>query len=167
MEELLIRVPIWGALLAWGLGEWLRVHAPQPRSPVRGRSAWTAGALLAALHVAAGLHVRHRWSHDAAVADTARQTEAALGFAFGAGVWFNYAFLAVWIADAVWWWAAPAGFQGRPAPLDGAVRAYLAFIFVNGVIVFPHGPVRVVGIAVAFAVATAWYRGWGARGVPE
>jgi hypothetical protein len=166
MAELLIRCTIWAALLAWGVAEGRRLAAGATLRSSAGRVPWTAGAALAALHVAAGFHFRHDWSHAAAVEDTARQTEAALGVAFGGGLWFNYAFLALWAVDALWWWADAKGFRARPAALDRAVRGYVAFIFANGALVFPHGPVRIFGAAVFLAVAVAWYRGRWARGVP-
>jgi hypothetical protein len=164
MGELLIRGAIWASLLAWGAAEWLRLGAPRAAPPRQARAAWTAGGAFAAVHVAAGFHFRHGWSHEAAFQDTARQTEAVLGVAFGGGLWFNYAFLAIWAADAAWWWVRPAGFAARPAALDRAVRGYVAFIFVNGALVFPHGLVRLLGTAVLLALAVAWYRGRGARG---
>ena len=91
------------------------------------------------------------------MAETARQTEEALGLRVGAGVYANYAFLAVWIADAFWWWLWPASFRGRPRALDAAIRLFLLFMFVNGAIVFARGPVRIAGVAVVAALAAAWY----------
>jgi hypothetical protein len=160
--ELVVRVTIWIALAAWGYAEWRRLRggAGADRSA---RLAWTMGAVFTALHVLAAFHVRHAWSHASAVADTARQTREALGFAFGGGVYVNYAFLAVWLADAAWWWLAPRAFAARPRALDAAVRAFILFIFVNGAIVFPHGLVRVAGTLVLLAIAFAWYRRKGAE----
>jgi hypothetical protein len=114
---------------------------------------------MAVLHVLVAFHFRHGWSHASAVAETARQTEEALGVAIGAGVYVNYLFIAVWLADAAWWWVSPATFSARPSPLDRAIRLFLLFIFVNGAIVFPKGPIRFAGIVIVAGLAAAWYRG--------
>ena len=92
------------------------------------------------------------------MADTARQTQETLGFPLGAGIYVNYAFVALWVADAGWWWLSPATFRSRPVALDRAVRVFILFIFANGAVVFPHGPVRVLGVLVMIALVAAWYR---------
>jgi hypothetical protein len=152
------------ALGSWGLAEWLRLRR---RAPSQGASAisrdgaarllWSLGALFALAHVAAAFHLVHGWSHASAEADTARQTQEALGFAFGAGVYVNYLFLSVWTADAAWWCLSPVTFRRRPAALDAGIRLFIFFIFVNGAIVFPPGPVRIVGTLVVIALGAAWY----------
>ena len=63
-------------------------------------------------------------------------------------------FVAFWLADAAWWWLSPATFRTRPAALDRAVRVFILFIFANGAIVFPHGPVRVLGVLVMIAASS-------------
>jgi hypothetical protein len=145
--------------VSWGLAEWLRLR-PGSSASADGaaRIPWTLGALLALAHALAAFHLRHAWSHAAAQADTARQTEEALGFAVGGGVYVNYAFLALWTADAAWWWGSEATFRRRPAALDAALRVFVLFMFVNGAIVFAHGPVRTFGALVVVAVVVAWYR---------
>ena len=32
----------------------------------------------------------------------------------GGGIYFNYGFTLLWIADTIWWWAAPQRRAGRP-----------------------------------------------------
>jgi len=126
---------------------------------------FTAGGLCLLAHSALAFHLRHDWSHDAALRDTARQTEALTGLAFGGGLLVNYLFLALWIVELAWWWKAPTTYRRRAPELDGVVRAFFLFMFVNGAIVFAHGPVRVLGALAVIAVAWAWYRGAGAGGV--
>jgi hypothetical protein len=153
-EDFAVRSTIWSALGAWGLAEWLRLR----RGGGAGRFLWALGALATVAHVAAAFHFTHGWSHAAAVADTARQTKGALGFAFGAGVYVNYLFLAVWTADAAWWCLSPVTFRRRPPALDAGIRLFILFIFVNGAIVVPHGPVRILGVLVVVTLVAAWYR---------
>ena len=105
---------IWLSLAAWTAGECVRLA--RRRSADRDRTArglWTLGFATALLHVALAFHLRHGWSHSAALAETARQTDELLGYRFGGGVYVNYAFLVVWAADVWWWWWRPASFSAR------------------------------------------------------
>ena len=132
---------------------------PRAARPGAARALWTAGALLALVHVALAFHLHHAWSHASALSETARQTRELLGVSAGAGVYVNYLFLAVWAADALWWWASPLRYAGRPRMLDFGVRGFLVFIFVNGAIVFGTGPVRIAGVASLLVLLLAWWRG--------
>jgi len=157
--DVVVRFSIWLSIGAWSLAEWWRLLQPRAvRGAESARIAWTLGAGFALLHVLAAFHIHHGWSHAAAVAETARQTEEALGMRVGAGVYVNYAFLAVWIADVLWWWLSPASYGSRPRAVDATIRLFLCFMFVNGAIVFARGPVRLVGLALGVALAGAWYR---------
>ena len=151
---------IWLSLAAWTAGE--RMRLARRRSADRdgaARGLWTLGFAMAVLHVALAFHLRHRWSHSAALAETARQTEELLGYRFGGGVYVNYAFLIVWAADVCWWWWRPASFSKRSPALDRIVRLFLFFIFVNGAIVFAHGAVRGFGLLALLVLGVAWYVG--------
>jgi hypothetical protein len=116
------------------------------------RGLWTLGFVMALLHVALAFHLRHGWSHSAALAETARQTEELLGYRFGGGAYVNYAFLVVWAADVWWWWRRPAGFSARPPALDRTVRLFLSFIFA-------HGAVRTFGLLALIVLGVAWFVG--------
>lgn len=118
-----IRETAWLAVAAWTLG-WPRAWRGA------GAAVWGWGALAAAFHVAVALHAGHAWSHAAAV----RHTEAATGV--GAGVWVNYAFVAVWLADAAWLAVSPARYQRRPRWAAWGVHGFLAFVVVNAAVVF-------------------------------
>ena len=156
--DVLVRVTIWLSLLAWVAAEWRRGAGPAMK--VAGRRAWTVGAVAAVAHTAAAFHFRHRWSHEDALAETARQTLEVTGMDWGGGLFVNYLFVAVWTADAAWWWLHPEAFARRPRSLDEAVRGFLLFMFVNGAVVFAKGPARAAGAAATLAVLVARYRGW-------
>lgn len=156
-----VRITIWLSVLAWVAAEWQRTRPAAVATS--GRGAWTLGALAALAHAAMALDAHHGWSQAAALADTARQTAVVTGLRWGGGLYVNYAFLAVWSADAAWWWRAADTFARRPRWLDGAIRAFVWFMFVNGAFVFVSGPRRWVGAAAALAVLAAWYRGRGRR----
>lgn len=119
--------------------------------------AWTAGAALIIMHSAAALHVRHGWSHRQALESTAIQTKAVTGVDWGGGLYVNYAFLALWAADAMWWWLRPGAYAARPAPVTHALAAGFLFMFLNGAVVFAHGAMRWFGAACVGIVAFAWY----------
>src|SRR5262245_13001294 len=106
------------------------------------RLAWTAGCLAYLVHVACAFHFNHGWSHAAALAETARQTEEMFGFSWGGGLYFNYVFTAVWILDVLWWWLDPPWYETRPRWIEWSVQGFLAFMFFNATVVFATGPAR-------------------------
>lgn len=162
MDDLALRATIWASLAAWVLAERWRAR-PAAAASRRARIAWTVGAAAALAHTAVAFHVRHGWSHAAAHADTARQTREVFGTDWGGGLWVNYAFLALWAADVLWWWTAPGRYLARPRALDGALRGFLLFMFLNGAVVFGRGPVRWAGAVALGLVVHAWYRRAGAE----
>lgn len=161
MGDALLRGTILLSLLAWAAGEWARgANGGVTRA---GRAAWTVGAMAALGHAAAAFHFRHGWSQQTALVETARQTAALTGLDWGGGLYVNYLFLAVWTADAGWWWLTPETFDARPKALDRTLRAFFLFMFLNGAVVFAKGPTRFVGTAAVLAVLLAWYRARSAR----
>jgi hypothetical protein len=109
-------------------------------------------------HSALAFQLRYGWSQEAALLDTVRQTQAVTGLAFAGGLFINYAFLLLWLIETAWWCCCPARYRERARALDRSLRAFFMFMFVNGAIVFVHGPMRLVGGALVLAVAWAWYR---------
>src|SRR5687768_9749306 len=99
-----------------------------------GRWLSTAGCGLFIVHVACAMAFYHDWSHEQAFATTARETRELLGFEFGAGIYFSYLFLLVWVGDVVWSWLAPHSFSARPRWLSLGIHLYLLFIAFNGAI---------------------------------
>lgn len=127
------------SLLGWALATGSRAQTPTLRI------IWTIGFALFSAHVIAAFHFHHHWSHQAAVDETARQTEELMGFRFGLGVYFNYLFMIIWGADVAWTWFSaklPAFRWPRLVWLG-----YLVFIAFNGTAVFETGWLRAAGIA--------------------
>jgi hypothetical protein len=137
----------YAALLA---GEIVAPHAVR-RSPWF-RLAWTTGCALFLAHVACAFHYFHHWSHSDAFTHTAQRTGEMVGFAFGAGIYFSYAFGLLWTADVAWWWISPRSYASRPWWLSTLLHGYLFFIAFNGAIVFEGGPTRWVGSAAALGL---------------
>ncbi len=111
------------------------------------RWAWTAGLIAYLTHVAAAFAFRHGWSHDAAFRETARRTDELFGVQSGAGLYFNYAFTAVWLADVVWLWTSGDTYRTRPRWISVSIHAFMAFMFFNATVVFASGWVRWLGVA--------------------
>lgn len=136
---------ITAAVVAWAAGEVLG-----------SRAAWTVGAALALLHSVAAFGTFYAWNHGIAREMTRRQTLAQTGVDFDGGIYFNYAFLAVWAWDAGMWWIAPRWYERRPLAVSFAVRGFIFFMIVNGAVVFADGFARVVGTVCVTAVVLAW-----------
>jgi hypothetical protein len=150
----LIRTTIVLTTICYMFAEWLRFRRPAAWRTAR--LAWTAGAVFIILHAAAAFQIRHGWSHRHALESTAAQTEAVTGLHWGGGLYVNYAFLALWAADAWWWWQHPATYLAGSGGVTHARAAVFLFMFVNGAVVFANGPMRWFGAVCVGVVAVAW-----------
>src|SRR5688572_14051109 len=72
----------------------------------RTRIWWTLGCATLLVHIAVSFALVHGWRHAEAYRHTAEATRRLVGVDSGAGVYVNYAFALVWLADAAWWWVA-------------------------------------------------------------
>jgi hypothetical protein len=120
------------------------------------RLTWTAGCVAYLLHVAAAFHYYHHWSHDVAYESTAQQTQEVVGFDWGGGLYFNYAFTLVWFIDAVWWCINPERYLTRPRVVEWAVQGFLGFIVFNATVVFATGFSRWLGVIACILLAIVW-----------
>jgi hypothetical protein len=149
----LVRATMIAATVAWAGGEVLMRRAPALDR--RARAIWTLGLALALVHVALAFQLVYAWDHEAAVLATAQQTADRFGQGWRGGIYVNYVFLAIWLADVCWWWLAPASRASRPPRLEAARFALFTFMFVNGAVVFASGIGRVIGIASVSAALLA------------
>jgi len=161
--DFFLRATAWCSLAAWAASECLGTSGTAPREP-RARLSFTVGALSLLLHAGLALHWRHAWSQTDAMREIARQSAEVTGLSFGGGLFVNYAFVLFWLAETCWWWRTPARFRERSPRARAASRGVYLFMFVNGAIVFGHGPVRVFGTIAILAVCGCWYR---ARATPS
>src|SRR4029453_12795393 len=129
----MIRATIWIALalfLAGEIGRRIIRADGQPREwPQR---AFAAGALLCVIHILAAYHWAHAWSQRSAVGETARQTNAVFGAPWGGGVYVNFAFVACWIADALWWRLG----RSLPRAALWLLRFFYLVIIVTATVIF-------------------------------
>ena len=133
MEDLLLRLTIWLALGLYA-GSELRSHS---RTAV-----WltTGGWLLFVAHTILAFDVHYNWSHATAYAETAIQAEALTGLGWGGGIYLNYAFGLVWLAELAWAMVAGASYRTRPRHVGW----------------FVDGPQRWIGATIAGVLVWSW-----------
>lgn len=154
-----LQATIWVALLCFAVGDSGRAFTDAGRKPPMW--AWrtfTIGLLLAVTHTVIAFDSVHSWNHAAAVLSTAAQTHAVFGVDVGAGIYVNYLFFGVWLADAVWWRLAPDGYA-RPRTVTWTLRAFYMLIIFNGAVVFVDGLRRVFGLVIVSWLARVWSPG--------
>ncbi|MFT5522247.1 MAG: hypothetical protein ACI9G1_004270 [Pirellulaceae bacterium] len=159
--DLIIRWTIRLAMLLYTLavcGQLASVQLPSTSNFWRiNRWLWTAGSLVFLTHVVTAFHYHHHWDHAHALAETAQETQATIGWAFGEGIYFSYLFTLLWLADTAWWWVGPQSYRSRPLWQSLTIHVYLFFIAINGTVIFEAGMTRTGGIiaSVIFALLIA------------
>ena len=155
MGDLLTRVTIW---LALGLFAAAQVVRRRPAARTDGAGLWllTVGWGLYIAHVLLAFGLHYDWSHATAYAETATQTEALTGWAWGGGLYVNYLFSVVWGVELCWWRWAPESYARRAHGAELAMRAFFLFMIVNGAVVFVDGPRRWLGVVIVGVLLVAW-----------
>ena len=125
---------------------------------------WTVACAFYLAHVAAAFHFYHGWSHAAAYRETERRTAEVFGVLWGGGLYFNYTFTAIWIADVLWWWRSLETYRNRPRWIALVIQAFFALMFFNATVIFAAGRTRWLGLAATALVATVWMRTRSATG---
>lgn len=147
--EFLTKLTVWLALTAAMAGA---------LKPACARMAWTAGGALLLAHIACAYQFYHHWSHRAAYIETARQTQALTGLAWGGGLYINYLLAAAWMAEIAWWWLAPDSYTRRPQCITWSWRGFYLFMAFNGAVVFVSGPLRWLGLLLCLGTGYGWWR---------
>lgn len=119
---------------------------------------WTAGWLAFLFHVLCAFQFYHHWSHTDAYAVTARRTAEVVGWHWGGGLYANYAFTLIWLADALSWWRGLEIYERRRRAIAWSVQGFLAFLVFNAAVVFAQGAMRWVSLAVCVFLLV--FRGW-------
>ena len=81
---------------------------------------------------------------------------AAVGLAFGWGIYVNHVFTAVWLGDTAWSWLSPQSHRQRWVWVTGLLHAFMVFIAVNGLMIFKGGATRWVSGAAVMALLVWW-----------
>ena len=141
--------------------------APRGESSAWAWRLWTAALAVYLLHVAAAFHYVHGWSHAEAVAHAIKRTYEVTGIATGVGIWINYGFTLVWLADVLLWRADQLRSQRadatrpmwlailRAPAIRGIWIAFFLFMAFNATMVFEGGVTRAY-FAALFTAATAY-----------
>lgn len=146
------------ATAVWAASEVL-MRRGSPLAERWARALWTAAFALVLVHVVLAFHLIYAWDHEAAVVATVRQTADRIGSGWRAGIYVNYVFLALWLADVCWWWLAPASRASRSRGLEAMRFAVFVFMFFNAAVVFASPEGRIVGLAAMTVVLLAsWTR---------
>ncbi len=117
------------------------------------RAAWSAACILMIVHVLAAFHFEHDWSHAAALEHTSQQTARVTNINWGGGLYFNYAFLVLWLVDVALTWTA----AGRvPSRLRRSTDLACIFMVFNATVVF--GPRWWIGLVAAWGMVAWWFR---------
>ena len=157
--EFLTKFTIWLALCGYTVGAGNLLVARKRHSRLRlARWAWTFGCVFFIAHVAFAFGAFHHWSHAEAYRATARQTAEMIGLYWGGGIFLNYLFGIVWIADVAWWWLAPGSFARRSSLLAIAWHGFAFFMVFNGTVVFGSGAVRWFGLVISGSLIALWLR---------
>ena len=151
-----MRGSVWLALLCYPAGPLGIACAAGARHHVA-RLLWTLGCAAILVHAASSFDVFYGWSHRVALEETARQVAEVTGRRVGAGIYLNYLFTLVWAADAAWWWLDANGYRRRSWIGVSLVHGFFLFMIFNATVIFEDGAVRVMGLVVTAAGATA---GW-------
>jgi hypothetical protein len=103
------------------------------------------------------MSVRYGWSHEAAVAATARQTMAVYGVNWGGGVYLNYAFVTLWVVEAWRWYRFPSR-QTRPVrAITWTTRAVFLVMILNAAVIFAGGARRGAGALIVLGLLWIWW----------
>jgi hypothetical protein len=139
----LLRVLMMAATLGWAASEILR---RRPASAGAARALFTAALIVTLAHVVLAFEWVYAWDHAAAVRATAQGAADRVGWGWRGSLYVNYLFLGLWLADASWWWMAPASYRRRTPGCELARAAIFVFMFFNAAVVFATPAGRLVGV---------------------
>ena len=108
----------------------------QPSAWPSALSLWLFGLVAFLAHFICAFHFEYDWSHSQALIATAKQTAEVTGVNTGVGLYFNYAFALLWLADCVWWCFATGSHGARPAWLGAIIHSFMLFMWFNATVVF-------------------------------
>jgi len=155
--EIITRGSIWLALLCYLVST--VGSARRDSAPIRWPFLlWLLGCVFFLIHVAAAFHFYHHWSHVRAIEATRRQTLALTGLDYRGGLWFNYAFAAVWMADCLAWWRGGIGFRARHQAWHLLLQAWFLFMIFNATVIFGRGLARPAGAVLCLVAVLALVR---------
>lgn len=156
--EFFTRFTIWVTLTLYSAGVALWALSRKKESRERtARLVWTIACISLLAHVVCAFQFYHRWSHDLAYKETANRTFDVVGLDWGGGLYINYALMAGWVADVIWWWRGLEVYRRRPRVLVAVWQGFMLFIFFNATVVFKTGPLRFAGLFLSCGLCLLWW----------
>jgi hypothetical protein len=157
--EAALYATVWAAVALFVAGEAAKNMRRRADTPPRWAWAvWSSGAALCVAHTLLVFASRYGWDHDRAVRVTAAQTAAVFGLEWGGGLYVNYAFMAAWIGEAIWWRWQPAGYLSRPLYLTAILRAFYLLVLLNATVIFAAPGRRPLGALLMAVLVLSWTR---------
>jgi hypothetical protein len=86
----------------------------------------------------------------------ASQTFEMTGIETGIGLYINYAFAGLWVADTAIWWSMSTSHEHRPRWLEGILQFVFLFMFFNATVVFGKSSVRLLGVVLCTLGTLGW-----------
>lgn len=117
-----------------------------------------AGLALAGAHSVLAVGVVYGWDHALAARVTAARAAEVYGTAWAGSLYVNYAFLAWWGIDLVWWQTRPRAFFARPVVIDWAWRLVAFTMIINGAVIFASPAGRLAGVPLTAAFLFVWWQ---------
>ena len=156
--ELLLRWTIRLSVACYVCRILLQIDGRFRRTSLTQCAIWAVGCLFYLLHVGLAFAFVHDWSHAAALEHTAAETARMTGVHRGEGLWVNYLFSLIWIADVIRVFVAFIHKRTTNVPVDYVVASFFAFVVLNATVVF--GPVVYRWLAVPFGImfTLTWIR---------
>ncbi|MEM7697461.1 MAG: hypothetical protein AAF236_03545 [Verrucomicrobiota bacterium] len=141
LPEFLARGSVWVAMAGWTVG-----CIADRRSAVAARFAFLLAWVAFAVHIVLTFDVFYNWSWAKGWDETARITAEVTGLASGIGLIVNFLFFAVLSIDLWFRW------RGRRWIHSLALLILIAFMILNGAVIFADGPVRWFGCILLIAL---------------
>ena len=116
------------------------------------RLSWTVALAFYLVHVVCAFHFYHDWSHTAAYIHTAKATAKVVSIDWGGGLYVNYTFTLIWIADVIVWWHSAHARVRVSRRLFWATHILFAFMMLNATVVFGPAFWKWVAMGVTLAL---------------
>ena len=136
----------------------LRLRFSSPTPSILSLVLWITGCIAYLIHVLLAFHAFHGWSHDAAVQFTADETERVVGVHRGEGVWVNYVFAFIWVADCIRLARSHLRKTTTLKQIDAFVDVFFALMMFSATVIFGPHYYRVLAVPIIAFWLWLWSR---------
>ena len=147
-----------GLFVACYVGRLLMDSAGSQKSSSRhaARLVWSLGCLIFWLHVLSAFQFLHGWSLAAAYEHVRQRTLLETGWNSGIGLYFNFLFGLLWLADVLLWWS----WNNWPANRIAfwCIQSVFAFMMIQATVFFGPDYWKAVFVAVLVLLLSCRFR---------